>query len=155
MYGYNNQPPYQQQQQYVQPQQQYMQPQLGQQYMQPGAYQPQPNYQPQMMMHGSSSSSSAASTVAMNAGMTRPPPNFSPYAPGYTPANPNAFTLFQNVDHDRSGYIDIKELHHALSNGGWTKFSPKTTRLLMKMFDLDRSGTFFILRRNTENIVYL
>lgn len=28
----------------------------------------------------------------------------------------------------------------ALSNGGWTKFSPRTTKLLIKMFDVSHSG---------------
>ena len=145
MYGYG-QPQYNQQP--PQQQQQYMQPQQPQQYMQPGMMmqQPQGNYmQPGVQTYATSSSNTGGHMVAMNAGMTsRPPPNFSPYAPGYTPSNPTAFTLFQAVDHDKSGFIDIKELHNALSNGRWTKFSPKTTRLLMKMFDLDRSGVYSI-----------
>jgi hypothetical protein len=41
----------------------------------------------------------------------------------------------------RSGQISAKELQMALSNGGWTQFSPRTTRVLIKMFDADHSGT--------------
>jgi hypothetical protein len=41
---------------------------------------------------------------------------------------------------DRSGSISQKELQLALSNGGWTPFSVKTTKMLIKMFDVDRSG---------------
>ena len=62
------------------------------------------------------------------------------YAPGFTPVNPAALALFASVDANRSGTVDARELHHALSHGGWTAFSFKTTRILMRMFDSDRSG---------------
>ncbi len=65
---------------------------------------------------------------------------FNPYAGGFVAANPAAWAMFTAVDANRSGSVDAKELHAALSHGGWTKFSPKTTRLLMKMFDADRTG---------------
>jgi Ca2+-binding EF-hand superfamily protein len=71
--------------------------------------------------------------------MAAPPPS-SPYTPGFAPANPAAFAMFQAVDADRSGSISFRELHAALSNGGWSKFSPRTTRLLIKMFDADKTG---------------
>lgn len=64
-----------------------------------------------------------------------PPPQFAGYQPGFQPQNPTAWALFQAVDRDRSGQVSINELHQALSNGGYTAFSRKTTRLLMKMFD--------------------
>lgn len=54
--------------------------------------------------------------------------------------NPAAWALFTAVDVDRSGSISEKELQVALSNGGWTTFSPRTTRVLIRMFDADRSG---------------
>jgi Ca2+-binding EF-hand superfamily protein len=63
------------------------------------------------------------------------------YQPGFQPANPTAFALFMAVDADRSGSISQRELHAALSNGGWTAFSPRTTRLLIKMFDSDHQGS--------------
>ncbi len=63
------------------------------------------------------------------------------YAPGFVPVNPAALALFASVDANRSGTVDARELHHALSNGGYTAFSFKTTRLLMRMFDMDRSGS--------------
>lgn len=66
---------------------------------------------------------------------------FNPYtASGYAPANPAAWALFQSVDTDRTGSINPKELQAALSHGGWVAFSPKTTRMLMRMYDTDRSG---------------
>ena len=52
----------------------------------------------------------------------------------------NAYQLFQAVDMDRSGKIDHVELQTALSSGGM-KFNEQTARLLIGMFDQDRSGT--------------
>lgn len=52
---------------------------------------------------------------------------FSPYQAGWHPQNPTAYALFIAVDADRSGSISFNELQTALSNGGWTKFSAKTT----------------------------
>lgn len=72
-----------------------------------------------------------------------PPPQFAGYQPGFQPQNPTAWALFQAVDRDRSGQVSINELHQALSNGGYTTFSRKTTRLLMKMFDNNpRDGAY-------------
>jgi Ca2+-binding EF-hand superfamily protein len=62
------------------------------------------------------------------------------YAMPFQPQNPAAWALFQGVDRDRSGQVSQAELQLALSNGGWTAFSPRTTKLLMRMFDTDRSG---------------
>jgi peflin len=62
------------------------------------------------------------------------------YASGFAPTNPHALSLFMGVDQNRSGTVDVRELHLALTNGGWTQFSPKTTRLLMRMYDANRSG---------------
>ncbi|XP_064466609.1 programmed cell death protein 6-like [Ornithodoros turicata] len=49
--------------------------------------------------------------------------------------------LFQNVDRDRSGAISATELQSALSNGTWKPFNPETVRMMIGMFDRDRSGT--------------
>jgi Ca2+-binding EF-hand superfamily protein len=49
--------------------------------------------------------------------------------------------IFQKVDKDRSGAISVDELQQALSNGSWTPFNPETVRLMIGMFDRDRSGT--------------
>ena len=69
-----------------------------------------------------------------------PPGTQYMYTPGFAPVNPTAYALFCAVDTNRSGTVDVRELHSALSNGGWSAFSFKTTRLLMRMFDADRSG---------------
>ncbi|CAI8039874.1 Programmed cell death protein 6 [Geodia barretti] len=49
--------------------------------------------------------------------------------------------IFQKVDKDRSGAITVDELQSALSNGSWTPFNPETVRLMIGMFDRDRTGT--------------
>lgn len=63
------------------------------------------------------------------------------YQPGFQPRDPVAFSWFCAVDTNRSGTVDEHELQRALSNGGFTAFSKRTTRKLMRMFDADRSNT--------------
>jgi peflin len=48
---------------------------------------------------------------------------------------------FSAVDTDRSGHISAPELQKALINGDWTPFDLDTVKLLMTIFDSDRSGT--------------
>ncbi|XP_037791817.1 programmed cell death protein 6-like isoform X1 [Penaeus monodon] len=50
-------------------------------------------------------------------------------------------TVFQQVDRDRSGAIDARELQSALSNGNFTPFNPETIKLMIGMFDKKGSGT--------------
>jgi len=50
-------------------------------------------------------------------------------------------TVFTRVDADRSGQISSNELQGALSNGTWKPFNPETVRLMIGMFDTDKSGT--------------
>jgi Ca2+-binding EF-hand superfamily protein len=45
------------------------------------------------------------------------------------------------VDVDRSGSISVQELQAALINGNWTKFDLDTVKMLMNIFDTDRSGS--------------
>ena len=71
--------------------------------------------------------------------------SFSPYAAGFQPTNPVAFQLFLQVDSNRSGSIDIRELHSALSAGGYAQFSLRTSKLLMGMYDANKSGTLGFL----------
>jgi len=51
------------------------------------------------------------------------------------------WTWFSSVDTDRSGAIAAGELERALINGDWTPFDLDTVKLLMTIFDTDRSGT--------------
>jgi len=48
---------------------------------------------------------------------------------------------FSAVDADRSGSISANELQAALVNGNWTKFDLDTVKMLMNIFDTDRSGS--------------
>lgn len=44
------------------------------------------------------------------------------------------------MDQDRSGQIDAKELQKALVNGNWSHFSEEACRMMIDMFDRDKSG---------------
>lgn len=68
---------------------------------------------------------------------SRPPPTPQP-AQG---ADPALYPLFKAVDKDGSGQLSEKELRSALVNGDWTSFDPHTVRMMIRMFDTDRSGT--------------
>ncbi|KAK5112514.1 hypothetical protein LTR62_004271 [Meristemomyces frigidus] len=49
--------------------------------------------------------------------------------------------LFLQVDKDRSGQLSEEELRRALVNGDYTAFDPHTVKMMIRMFDTDRSGT--------------
>ncbi|KAL5490266.1 hypothetical protein ACEPAI_5099 [Sanghuangporus weigelae] len=56
-------------------------------------------------------------------------------------ADPQLWTWFSSVDADRSGSISATELQAALVNGDWSNFDLDTVKMLMSIFDTDRSGT--------------
>lgn len=62
----------------------------------------------------------------------------SPAPPG---VSPELWDWFQAVDQDKSGKITCQELQQALMNGNWSPFNAETCRLMIGMFDKDRSGT--------------
>jgi len=66
------------------------------------------------------------------------PPSHHGMPPG---ADPQLWSWFSSVDLDRSGSISAVELERALINGDWTPFDLDTVKLLMSIFDTDRSGT--------------
>ncbi|KAF9553333.1 EF-hand [Agrocybe pediades] len=69
---------------------------------------------------------------------------FAPAAGGRGPppgADPQLWNWFTAVDTDRSGHITATELERALINGDWTPFDLDTVKMLMSIFDTDRSGT--------------
>ncbi|XP_023363227.1 peflin isoform X2 [Otolemur garnettii] len=78
----------------------------------------------------------------------RPPPNAygaqqpGPYGQGGVPPNvdPEAYSWFQSVDSDHSGYISIKELKQALVNSNWSSFNDETCLMMINMFDKTKSG---------------
>ena len=51
------------------------------------------------------------------------------------------WNVFSKVDANRSGDITAEELGRALSNGTWQPFNPETVRMMIGMFDRDRTGT--------------
>ncbi|CAH7669255.1 hypothetical protein BY996DRAFT_4598529, partial [Phakopsora pachyrhizi] len=55
--------------------------------------------------------------------------------------DPNLRQWFSAVDRDNSGNITAIELQQALVNGNWTPFDLDTVKMLMNIFDTDRSGT--------------
>jgi len=56
-------------------------------------------------------------------------------------ADPQLWSWFVSIDKDRSGAITLQELQKALVNGDFTPFDLDTVKLLMNIFDVDRSGT--------------
>ncbi|CAJ0545848.1 hypothetical protein HG530_004766 [Fusarium avenaceum] len=69
---------------------------------------------------------------------SRPPP--SPALDG-NGSDPSLLPLFRAVDKDGTGHLSERELSAALVNGDWTAFDPHTVRMMIRMFDSDRSGT--------------
>ncbi|KAK5655026.1 hypothetical protein OQA88_6785 [Cercophora sp. LCS_1] len=67
-----------------------------------------------------------------------PPPSPSPRESG---GDPTLLPLFRAVDKDGTGQLSEKELSAALVNGDWTAFDQHTVRMMIRMFDSDRSGT--------------
>ncbi|KAL9626752.1 MAG: hypothetical protein Q9204_007065, partial [Flavoplaca sp. TL-2023a] len=88
-----------------------------------------------------------------NYGFNPPPPHHGrsppPSRPPPTPAPPSAnsnqdaslFPLFKAVDKSGTGQLTEKELRAALVNGDFTSFDPHTVRMMIRMFDMDKSGT--------------
>jgi Ca2+-binding EF-hand superfamily protein len=70
---------------------------------------------------------------------TRPSHRQSYQAP--PAADAQLYQYFSAVDQDRSGSISVPELQSALVNGNWTRFDLDTVKMLMGIFDTDRSGT--------------
>ncbi|XP_065828642.1 programmed cell death protein 6-like isoform X2 [Oscarella lobularis] len=71
------------------------------------------------------------------------PGGYAPSGPSGAPpgVDPTLFAWFQAVDADRSGSISSVELRQALVNGNWSHFNQETCRLMIGMFDKDKSGT--------------
>ncbi|KAF2836354.1 EF-hand [Patellaria atrata CBS 101060] len=70
----------------------------------------------------------------------RPPP--TPALPSRDPNDRDAlWRLFGQVDKDRSGQLTESELRAALVNGDYSSFDPHTVKMMIRMFDTDRSGT--------------
>ncbi|CAM1507003.1 Fc.00g066440.m01.CDS01 [Cosmosporella sp. VM-42] len=145
------------------PQQQYLQQQQQQQ-QQPRYDQPrydQPRYDKPQPVHRDSRSQSINSPTfpgyghmspppnpgqrpmqhTRPAASSRPPPTPAPDAQGGGGSDPTLLPLFRAVDKDGTGQLSERELSAALVNGDWTAFDPHTVRMMIRMFDSDRSGT--------------
>ncbi|KAF2253049.1 EF-hand [Trematosphaeria pertusa] len=68
----------------------------------------------------------------------RPPP--TPAPPRDANDREALWRLFGAVDKDGSGNLTEAELRTALVNGDWSPFDPHTVRMMIRMFDTDRSG---------------
>jgi len=98
---------------------------------------PPPQHPSQQYGHQSRPSQSRQSQHAPQ----HAPQHQSSYSAGPPGADPQLWQFFSNVDKDRSGSISLHELHDALKNGNWTSFDLDTIKMLMNIFDTDRSGT--------------
>jgi len=67
---------------------------------------------------------------------SRPPPSPAP-----TGSDPTLWPLFKAVDKKGTGQLSERELGAALVNGDWSSFDPHTVRMMIRMFDSDRSGS--------------
>ncbi|XP_078423409.1 peflin [Cetorhinus maximus] len=74
-------------------------------------------------------------------------PQQGPYGSGAPSAggvpagvDPEAYSWFQSVDADHSGYISLKELKQALVNSNWSTFNDDTCYMLLNMFDKTKIG---------------
>lgn len=64
-------------------------------------------------------------------------PMASPRAGNAPPGvDPEAFSWFQTVDTDHSGFISVKELKQALVNNNWSSFNDETCLLMISEFGI-------------------
>ncbi|KAF2459975.1 hypothetical protein BDY21DRAFT_337042 [Lineolata rhizophorae] len=69
----------------------------------------------------------------------RPPPTPAPPRDGND--RDALWPIFRAVDKDGTHQLTERELGTALVNGDWSPFDPHTVRMMIRMFDTDRSGT--------------
>ncbi|KAH7124096.1 hypothetical protein B0J11DRAFT_530677 [Dendryphion nanum] len=70
--------------------------------------------------------------------VAKPPPTPAPRDANDREA---LWRLFGAVDKDGNGHLTEEELRKALVNGDWSPFDPHTVRMMIRMFDTDRSGS--------------
>lgn len=93
---------------------------------------------PNTGLYGAAPSSQAFPPQVVDIGM-----GGGAYAPQGYQAPPELASWFRAVDRDCSGRIDVHELNAALSSAGF-RFSLGTAEMLLRRYDLDRSGTITI-----------
>ncbi|KAF5025752.1 hypothetical protein F66182_2174 [Fusarium sp. NRRL 66182] len=146
--GQSRTPAPQQQQQQPPPQQQYA-PQQQYHHQQPRYDKPLPTHR-DARAHSVGQSAYGHMSPPPNPGGARPQPHNRPAANSRPPpspgidgngSDPSLLPLFRAVDKDGTGHLSERELSAALVNGDWTSFDPHTVRMMIRMFDSDRSGT--------------
>ncbi|KAF7846080.1 hypothetical protein BT93_L5316 [Corymbia citriodora subsp. variegata] len=140
-FQYDNRPPPSRYDNYPPPQQQQQQ-QQGPRYSQAPAPPPRNNYTP------SAPPANYGQGPPPSAYHNRPPIPQSQRPPTVAPGPPRdgndrdaLWPLFCQVDKDRSGQLSESSLRNALVNGDYTAFDVHTVRMMIRMFDTDRSGT--------------
>lgn len=74
--------------------------------------------------------------------LSRPPRTPAPPPPGgRSEADASLFPLFKAVDKQGTGQLTEKELRAALVNGDYTSFDLHTVKMMIRMFDVDKTGT--------------
>ncbi|KAF2088143.1 EF-hand [Saccharata proteae CBS 121410] len=71
----------------------------------------------------------------------QPPPTPAPAPPRDGNDREALWRLFGAVDKNGTGQLSEAELGSALVNGDWSRFDTHTVRMMIRMFDTDRSGT--------------
>ncbi|EKM55530.1 uncharacterized protein PHACADRAFT_256224 [Phanerochaete carnosa HHB-10118-sp] len=104
------------------------------------SHQPHSHRYSQSRPHGYAAAAPAASDPYPPQQLQQRSSSHSSYSAG-TPEQARLWQWFCQVDTDRSGEISVNELHAALINGDWSRFDIDTVKMLMNMFDVDRSGT--------------
>lgn len=79
-----------------------------------------------------------------------PQPGYQqPVQSSYNPPPPgvdqNVYQWFLSVDADRSGRISALELKQALVHGNWATFTEEACRMMIGMFDKERSGSIDVM----------
>ncbi|MCJ1242915.1 hypothetical protein MMC30_000111 [Trapelia coarctata] len=150
-FSYQNKPPppvppiQQQVQQHPQPQypqqqpQQYPQPQYRRQ-SQNSSLNPYTNNNDSNHFSAAQNQRYYANPPSQNPPARSPPPPRSPIPPQGV-GDASLFPLFKAVDKRGTGQLTEDELRAALVNGDFTSFDPQTVRMMIRMFDSDRSGT--------------
>ncbi|KAJ6606502.1 hypothetical protein DFH09DRAFT_1256902 [Mycena vulgaris] len=101
-------------------------------------YNPQSNLRPQHSQTRPASGASIYGNSGSRHGRQQGGAHHQPPSPA---GDPQLWQFFSAVDQDRSGSITVVELQAALVNGNWTRFDLDTVKMLMGIFDTDRSGT--------------
>lgn len=91
--------------------------------------------------HSERSGSLASSRTYSSGGSVYGDRAYTSYVGPPPGADPQLWQYFSAVNTDHSGAITVRELQNALVNGDWSHFDLDTVKMLMNMFDIDRSGT--------------